>query len=215
MPSRTSPISFALSLAGWGLHGLAVFAFGLMAGFFWAYGFNVSLATAQMDGASYAVVQSSLNRHVRHAMFFGFFFGPPVLCALALAAGRDEWRRGWFGLLAFAGVLYALGIVLFTAQVNLPLNAYTESWDPRALPPDWAETRARWNAPTSGAARPARWPSPCRSRRSRCVRGLSPMQLPRAFRSRTRRAGQGALRRVGSTHSGRQGESPSRRSIRC
>lgn len=146
MPSRTSPISFVLSSAGWGLHGLAVFAFGLMAGFFWAYGFNVSLATAQMDGASYAVVQSSLNRHVRHAMFFGFFFGPPVLSALALAAGRDEWRRGWFGLLAFAGVLYALGIVLFTAQVNLPLNAYTESWDPRALPPDWAETRARWNA---------------------------------------------------------------------
>ncbi|WP_395351148.1 anthrone oxygenase family protein [Variovorax sp. UC122_21] len=146
MPSRTSPISFALFSAGWSLHGLAVFAFGLMAGFFWTYGFNVSLATAHMDGASYAVVQSSLNRHVRHAMFFGFFFGPPVLCALALAAGRDEWRRGWFGLLAFAGVLYALGIVLFTAQVNLPLNAYTESWDPRALPPDWAETRARWNA---------------------------------------------------------------------
>lgn len=146
MSPRTSPTSFALSLAGWGLHGLAVFAFGLMAGFFWTYGFNVSLATAQMDGASYAVVQSSLNRHVRHAMFFGFFFGPPVLSALALAAGRDEWRRGWFGLLAFAGVLYALGIVLFTAQVNLPLNAYTESWDPRALPPDWAETRARWNA---------------------------------------------------------------------
>ncbi len=146
MPPRTSSISFALFLAGWGLHGFAVFAFGLMAGFFWAYGFNVSLATLQMDGASYAVVQSSLNRHVRHAMFFGFFFGPPVLCALALAASRDEWRRGWFGLLAFAGVLYALGIVLFTAQVNLPLNAYTESWDPRALPPDWAETRARWHA---------------------------------------------------------------------
>lgn len=149
MPPRTSSISFALSLAGWGLHGLAVFAFGLMAGFFWAYGFNVSLATLQMDGASYAAVQSSLNRHVRHAMFFGFFFGPPVLCALALAATWREWRAwrcGWFGLLAFAGVLYALGIVLFTAQVNLPLNAYTESWDPRALPPDWAETRARWHA---------------------------------------------------------------------
>ena len=145
MPPRTSPLCFALSSTGWGLHGLAVFAFGLMAGFFWAYGFNVSLATLQMDGASYAVVQSSLNRHVRHAMFFGFFFGPPVLCALALAAAWAEWRRGWFGLLAFAGLLYALGIVLFTAQVNLPLNAYTESWDPRALPPDWAETRARWN----------------------------------------------------------------------
>ena len=41
-----------------------------------------------------------------------------------------------------AGLLYLLGIVVFTAQVSLPLNHYTESWDPRCQT-DWAATRER------------------------------------------------------------------------
>lgn len=129
-----------------GLHGLAVFWFGLMAGFFWTYSANVNFATLQMDGSTYALVQSSLNRNVRHAMFFSFFFGPPVFCTLAMLAAWPQWRAHWWWCLGAAGVLYALGIVVFTAQVNLPLNAYTESWDPRALPSDWMQTREQWNA---------------------------------------------------------------------
>ena len=128
-----------------GLHGLAIFWLGLMAGFFWTYSANVNLATVQMDGSTYALVQSSLNRNVRHAMFFSFFFSPPLLCALAMLAAWPAWRARWWWCLGLAGVLYALGIVVFTAQVNLPLNAYTESWDPHALPSDWARTREQWN----------------------------------------------------------------------
>ena len=40
---------------------------------------------------------------------------------------------------------YALGIVLFTRQVNLPLNHLTESWTPATLPADWAGVRDAWN----------------------------------------------------------------------
>ncbi|WP_164546887.1 MULTISPECIES: DUF1772 domain-containing protein [unclassified Variovorax] len=127
-------------------HALAIFWLGVMAGFFWTYSANVNFATLEMDGATYARVQSGLNRNVRHAMFFGFFFGPPLLCALALATAWASRRAGWWRCLLLAGVLYGLGIVVFTAQVNLPLNAYTESWNPLALPPDWAQTRERWNA---------------------------------------------------------------------
>ncbi|MGJ7583479.1 anthrone oxygenase family protein, partial [Variovorax sp. RHLX14] len=127
-------------------HALAIFWLGVMAGFFWTYSANVNFATLQMDGATYALVQSSLNRNVRHAMFFGFFFGPPLLCTLAVGAAWAARREGWWWCLLLAGVLYGLGIVVFTAQVNLPLNAYTESWNPQALPSDWAQTRLRWNA---------------------------------------------------------------------
>jgi uncharacterized membrane protein len=129
-----------------GLHGLTVFWLGLMAGFFWTYSANVNFATLQMDGSTYALVQSSLNRNVRHAMFFSFFFGPPLLCALTVLAAWPRRRERWLWCLGLAGVLYALGIVVFTARVNLPLNAYTESWNPQALPSDWAQTRERWNA---------------------------------------------------------------------
>ncbi len=44
------------------------------------------------------------------------------------------------------GVAYALGIVMFTREVNLPLNAITESWTPSTLPADWALTRDAWNS---------------------------------------------------------------------
>ncbi|SOD29223.1 Uncharacterized membrane protein [Variovorax sp. YR752] len=137
------PSTIRLSLA---CHALAIFWLGVMAGFFWTYSANVNFATLQMDGATYALVQSSLNRNVRHAMFFGFFFGPPLLCALAVGTAWTARREGWWWCLLLAGVLYGLGIVVFTAQVNLPLNVYTESWNPQALPSDWAQTRSRWNA---------------------------------------------------------------------
>lgn len=128
----------------WLAHGVAVLLLGLMAGFFATYSANVNLATAMLDGPTYALVQSAFNRHVRHAGFFVCFFGPPVCCALALLHGARQ-RPAWWWLLAAVGLAYALGIVLFTRQVNLPLNHLTESWTPVTLPADWAATRDAWN----------------------------------------------------------------------
>jgi uncharacterized membrane protein len=122
----------------------AVFSLGLMAGFFGTYSGNVNLATRDLDGPTYALVQSAFNRNVRHALFFTLFFGPPLCCALALAGAWRE-RPGWWWLVACIGLGYALGIVLFTQQVNLPLNHLTESWTPATLPTDWSATRDAWN----------------------------------------------------------------------
>ena len=125
-------------------HVLSVIWLGLMAGFFWAYSVNVSQALAQVDGATYASVQALLNQHVRHALFFVFFFGAPCWVLLSLLPAWRHWRNAWWQCLAAAGLLYALGIVVFTAQVNLPNNAYTESWHPQHLPSDWVATRDAW-----------------------------------------------------------------------
>ena len=127
-------------------HTLAVLWLGLMAGFFGTYSANINLAMLQMDGATYATVQSALNRNVRHALFFALFFGPPLWCALAVATAWREHRTLWWRLLAVVGVAYLLGIVFFTQQVNLPLNYTTEAWNPQALPADWAKVRDQWNA---------------------------------------------------------------------
>ena len=85
-----------------------------------------------------------LNQHVRHALFFVFFFGAPCWVLLSLLPAWRHWRNAWWRCLAAAGLLYALGIIVFTAQVNLPNNAYTESWHPQHLPSDWAATRDTW-----------------------------------------------------------------------
>ena len=127
-------------------HALAVLWLGLMAGFFGTYSANVNLAMLQMDGATYATVQSAFNRNVRHALFFALFFGPPLWCALTLATAWRNHRALWWRLLAVVSVAYLLGIIAFTHQVNLPLNYTTEAWNPQALPPDWAKVRDQWNA---------------------------------------------------------------------
>jgi uncharacterized membrane protein len=118
---------------------------GIMAGFFYTYTFNVNLAMLQVDGATYATVQSLLNQNVRHPVFFAFFFGGGAAAVIALAFNWKHYRAVSFWLMAAAGLLYILGIIAFTANVNLPLNAYTESWDPKALPSDWVATRDAWN----------------------------------------------------------------------
>jgi uncharacterized membrane protein len=123
---------------------LAVFGLGIMAGFFGTYSGNVNLATRELDGPTYALVQSAFNRNVRHALFFAFFFGPALLFLVALMAAWRE-RRGWWWLAAFVGLGYALGIIVFTRQVNLPLNHFVESWTQVTLPANWTSTRDAWN----------------------------------------------------------------------
>lgn len=124
---------------------LTVLVLGLMAGFFATYSANVNLATLELDGPTYAQVQSAFNRNVRHAGFFVCFFGPMPLGLIALALAWTKRRAAWWRLLALTVLAYALGIVLFTREVNLPLNHLTESWTPATLPPDWASVREAWN----------------------------------------------------------------------
>ena len=124
---------------------LSVTVLGIMAGFFWTYSFNVNLAMLEVDGATYARVQSLFNQNVRHWVFFAFFFGGGVVSILAWVGNWRARRTPVFTLLALACVIYCLGIILFTKFVNLPLNYYTESWDPAALPGDWSEIRLQWN----------------------------------------------------------------------
>jgi len=118
---------------------------GVMAGFFWTYTFNVNLAMATVNGSTYAQMQSLFNVHVRHLAFFSFFFGGVGFTALALLCSWRFRGQARFWLLMGAGVVYGVGIVLFTKSVNLPLNALTESWDPAAVPADWHAVRDAWN----------------------------------------------------------------------
>ncbi|MEZ5705035.1 MAG: DUF1772 domain-containing protein [Burkholderiaceae bacterium] len=138
LPNRLSPLSL-------GCQALSLLAMGIMAGFFWTYSINVNLAMLEMDGPVYATVQSAFNRHVRHPLFFAFFFGPAPLAFAAMATSWSQRQRTWWRLLGLAALGYALGIVWFTKAVNLPLNHTTESWSPSALPVDWAATRDAWN----------------------------------------------------------------------
>ncbi|GAB5491359.1 MAG: DUF1772 domain-containing protein [Phototrophicaceae bacterium] len=124
---------------------LAIFTTAIMAGFFYTYTFNVNLAMMQVDGETYARVQSLFNENVRHWMFFIFFFGAGATGVLAILANWRKFKSISFWLIVAGAIIYIFGIIAYTAGVNLPLNAYTESWNPLALPADWEATREAWN----------------------------------------------------------------------
>ena len=124
---------------------LAIIVFGYMAGFFWTYTFNVNLAMLQVDGETYAIMQSLLNENVRHIPFFLLFFGGGFVPVLTILLNLRNWRQLSFWLIVIAAIVYILGIIFYTRNVNLPLNYYTESWNPQDLPLDWATTRDSWN----------------------------------------------------------------------
>lgn len=119
----------------------SILVFGLMAGFFWTYSFNVNIAMLKVDGATYATVQSLLNQNVRHVLFFALFFGGGAVSVAALLVNLKHRETGSFKLLALAAVVYIAGIIFFTREVNLPLNAITEAWNPNALPSNWTTVR--------------------------------------------------------------------------
>ena len=128
---------------------MAAIVTGIMAGFFWTYTFNVNPALLNVDGEIYAQVQSLLNQNVRHLMFFIFFFGSGVLIFVACLLNIRHRKDKSFWLLVLAMLVYVLGVIVYTAQVNLPLNYYTESWSMTALPADWQQTRLAWNSANS------------------------------------------------------------------
>ena len=124
---------------------IAVFLLGVMAGFFWTYSFNVNYATINLDVETYVRMQSLLNVNVRHGMFFTFFFGAALLTFAAALISRLDQNIPRTRLLLIAGTLYLGGVVIFTHQVNLPLNHETESWVIGQVPAHWQEVRADWN----------------------------------------------------------------------
>ncbi|MEM9773414.1 MAG: DUF1772 domain-containing protein [Chloroflexota bacterium] len=72
-------------------------------------------------------------------------------CAWALAKNSfvvqhgQRWSKLSFWMIAAAMLIYIFGVIVFTQQVNLPLNATTEAWDPTYVPADWEQIRQHWN----------------------------------------------------------------------
>jgi len=124
----------------------AVLTLGVMAGFFWTYTFNINAAVLHLEADQYAQMQSLFNVNVRHFMFFCFFFGAALCSGVAAVVSLCYrcWPRAMLQLLA--GLVYLLGVVVLTKQVNLPLNAETESWVVGAVPAHWQQTRDAWIA---------------------------------------------------------------------
>lgn len=122
--------------------------YGLMAGFFYAYSVNVMTGLNQSPSEEAILAMQNINIAVRNPVFFITFFLTPVLSLVLCIGMWIQGRKKPALMLAIAGLVYLLGVIVTTSTVNVPMNnelalistpleqgggdaiwqAYTEKW---------------------------------------------------------------------------------------
>ena len=121
---------------------LSLLLSGAIFGFFYAWICSTMWGLDAADPRVAIAAMQAMNASVRNAVFAPAFFGTPlvlaVTAALALLAG---YRRAALAFALAAGV-YALGGLVLTATVNVPMN---EALATVVVPADIGEAEAIWN----------------------------------------------------------------------
>jgi len=122
---------------------------GLLAGFFYAFAHTAMPGIARRDDATYVAAFQGIDQAVYNPWFMSTFVGAPLLVAAALVMHLDEDPTTL--VLLGAALLLAVGTVVVTAAVHLPLNkeiqdvAVDGSGDPGAARVRFEERWVRWN----------------------------------------------------------------------
>jgi uncharacterized membrane protein len=122
---------------------------GLLAGFFYAFAHTAMPGIARRDDATYVAAFQGIDQAVYNPWFMSTFVGTPLLVAAALVLHLDEDTTNL--VLLAAALLLAVGTVVVTAAVHLPLNqaiqevAIDGSGDPSAARVRFEERWVRWN----------------------------------------------------------------------
>lgn len=97
---------------------MAIFV-GIMAGFFFAYSFSVSLGLGKLGDKAFLNAMQQINKEVQNPIFFICFFGSLVLLGVSAFLFKNQVG---FPFLLLAFICYFLGVFLVTVFVNVPLN---------------------------------------------------------------------------------------------
>lgn len=121
---------------------------GAIFGFFYAWICSTMWGLDAADPRIAITAMQAMNASVRNAAFAPAFFGTPVVLALAAAACfLSGCRRAALAFLS-AAVVYAVGGMMLTFQVNVPMNralaALAVPEDPAAAAALWQDYSAPW-----------------------------------------------------------------------
>ena len=116
---------------------------GLMTGFFYAFSFTVMPGLDLLAGDAAMDAMRGINVAVRNPVFFATFALTPVLgCLLAVICLFSGRRMPGLLLLVSSGV-YAAGVVVLTASLNVPMNRALAEGSLSGLA-NWLEWSATW-----------------------------------------------------------------------
>lgn len=128
---------------------LALLMVALMAGFFLA--FSICVMRGLDDVAPEVAIEAmqGINRAVRNPVFFVLFFLTPAVCAVAAFLALRARKARTALLLLLGAVVYAGGVIVPTAAVNVPMNEALAALGtvPAAdAPAIWSDYSERWTA---------------------------------------------------------------------
>ena len=121
---------------------------GLLAGFFYAFAHTAMPGLARRDDATFVGAFQGIDQAVYNPWFMSAFVGTPLLVAASLFLHLDDDTTT---VLLVAALVLAVGTVVITAAVHLPLNkkiqevAVDGSGDPAVARARFEERWVRWN----------------------------------------------------------------------
>ncbi len=132
-----------LSILNWMVIGAALVLSAAIFGFFYAWVCSTMWGLDAADPRVAIAAMQAMNASVRNVVFAPAFFGTPIVLLLAgvLLWGQGHQASG--GTFIASGLVYALGGMILTMMVNVPMNEALALQD---IPSDPADAQAMWDA---------------------------------------------------------------------
>lgn len=126
---------------------LAALGSGLIGGVFFAFSSFVLPALARLPGLQGLAAMQSINVVVLNRSFLGTFVGTAFACALLLVDALARWSAPGAKLRLAGSLLYLLGSLLVTMELNVPWNEVLARIEPQApgAARSWASFVAGWS----------------------------------------------------------------------
>lgn len=118
---------------------------GLFTGLLWTFAVGVDPMLKRLDASGYARAMQTLIGTIDRGI-------PPVLVIanlapiVALVGLRRRVGSRAFALTATGFSLFAVGVMVFTVTLNVPINRYIQTWSVESPPDDWEQDSDRWDA---------------------------------------------------------------------
>lgn len=119
---------------------------GLIAGLYFAFSTFILTAFGRIDQVHGIAAMNSINATILQSLFMPVFFGTTVASLVLAVIGVFRWGEPGGMAMVAGGLIYVIGMFVFTIVFNVPLNDALAAVDPAspAATPVWTRYLTDW-----------------------------------------------------------------------
>lgn len=95
---------------------------GVMAGVYFTFSTFIMRAFDSLEPPQAVAAMNAINTTILRSLFMPLFFGSSIVSVLLMVAAGMNWKEAGAGLGLLAGLIYFIGMFVFTVLFNVPLN---------------------------------------------------------------------------------------------